>query len=158
MNYLNIEIGAEILLLNADYNPINVCSYRRAVILALKNKVQIISKRVIRLINYVKMPVSRILGNKPNRNLIMKRDNYTCSYCSAKDNLTIDHIIPTSKGGDNGWANLTTSCLSCNLKKGNKLLNETNMILHNPPSIPFSKITLKIKNSRNPEWTLYDYV
>jgi 5-methylcytosine-specific restriction endonuclease McrA len=157
MDYLNIESGSQVLLLNADYNPINICSYRRAVILAIKNKVQVLSKRVIRLINYIRIPFSKFMGTSPTRNLIMKRDGYTCSYCGAKDNLTIDHIHPTSKGGENTWENMTTCCIKCNAKKGDKLLKETNMVLHNPPYIPFSKITLTIKQSNNSEWRDYSY-
>ena len=157
MDYLKIESGAQVLLLNADYQPLSVCSYRKAVILSFKNKVRVLSKRVIRLINYVRIPFSRLMGTAPTRNLIMKRDGYTCSYCGAKEQLTIDHILPTSKGGQNTWENMTTCCLKCNSKKGDKLLKETNMILHNPPTIPFSKITLTIKQSRNPEWTEYNY-
>jgi 5-methylcytosine-specific restriction endonuclease McrA len=157
MDYLKIEGGAQVLLLNADYQPLSVCSYRKAVILSLKNKVQVLSKRVIRLINYVRLPFSRLMSTAPTRNLIMKRDGYICSYCGAKEQLTIDHILPTSKGGQNTWENMTTCCLKCNSKKGDKLLKETNMILHNPPTIPFSKITLTIKQSRNPEWTEYNY-
>jgi 5-methylcytosine-specific restriction endonuclease McrA len=156
-DYLKIEGGAQVLLLNADYQPLSVCSYRKAVILSLKNKVQVLSKRVIRLINYVRLPFSRLMSTAPTRNLIMKRDGYICSYCGAKEQLTIDHILPTSKGGQNTWENMTTCCLKCNSKKGDKLLKETNMILHNPPTIPFSKITLTIKQSRNPEWTEYNY-
>jgi len=157
MDYLKIESGSQVLLLNADYQPLSVCSYRKAVILSLKNKVQVLSKRVIRLINYVRLPFSRLMSTAPTRNLIMKRDGYICSYCGAKEQLTIDHILPTSKGGQNTWENMTTCCLKCNSKKGDKLLKETNMILHNPPTIPFSKITLTIKQSRNPEWTEYNY-
>jgi 5-methylcytosine-specific restriction endonuclease McrA len=157
MDYLKIESGSQVLLLNADYNPINICSYRKAVILSLKNKVQVLSKRVIRLINYVRLPFSRLMSTAPTRNLIMKRDGYICSYCGAKEQLTIDHILPTSKGGQNTWENMTTCCLKCNSKKGDKLLKETNMILHNPPTIPFSKITLTIKQSRNPEWIEFNY-
>jgi len=157
MDYLKIESGSQVLLLNADYNPINICSYRKAVILSLKNKVQVLSKRVIRLINYVRLPFSRLMSTAPTRNLIMKRDGYICSYCGAKEQLTIDHILPTSKGGQNTWENMTTCCLKCNSKKGDKLLKETNMILHNPPTIPFSKISLTVRQSKNLEWTQYDY-
>jgi len=156
-DYLKIEGGAQVLLLNADYQPLSVCSYRKAVILSLKNKVQVLSKRVIRLINYVRLPFSRLMSTAPTRNLIMKRDGYICSYCGAKEQLTIDHILPTSKGGQNTWENMTTCCLKCNSKKGDKLLKETNMILHNPPTIPFSKISLTVRQSKNLEWTQYDY-
>ena len=157
MDYLKIESGSQVLLLNADYQPLSVCSYRKAVILSLKNKVQVLSKRVIRLINYVRLPFSRLMSTAPTRNLIMKRDGYICSYCGAKEQLTIDHILPTSKGGQNTWENMTTCCLKCNSKKGDKLLKETNMILHNPPTIPFSKISLTVRQSKNLEWTQYDY-
>ncbi len=157
MDYLKIESGAQILLLNADFSPMHICSYRKAVILSLKNKVQVLSKRVVRLINYIKLPFTRLHSHFPTRSLIMKRDEYTCSYCSSKENLTIDHIIPSSKGGDNSWGNLTTCCHKCNCKKKDKLLHETNMVLRNRPYVPFSKVTITIKQSKNSEWMAYDY-
>ena len=79
-----------------------------------------ITEKVIRLIDYVRLPYQKLTQNRPTRNLVMKRDDYKCSYCNAKENLTIDHIIPSSRGGDNSWGNLTTSCMSCNSKKGNR--------------------------------------
>jgi len=66
----------------------------------------------------------------------MKRDNYSCVYCGSKKNLTIDHLIPKSKGGGNSWDNLVTCCSPCNIKKGDKLLNDTNMRLQKKPTEP----------------------
>lgn len=155
MEYLQIESGAQVLVLNADYNPINVCSYRRAVVLALKNKVQVLSKRVVRLLNYIKIPFYRLSEERPTRNLIFKRDNHKCAYCGATENLTIDHILPSSRGGKDTWENLTASCTSCNAKKGNKTPEEANMVLSNNPKAPYNKVHLTVHTSNVNEWKEY---
>jgi 5-methylcytosine-specific restriction endonuclease McrA len=66
----------------------------------------------------------------------MKRDNYSCVYCGSKKDLTIDHVIPKSKGGQNTWNNLVTCCSPCNLKKGDKSLNDINMRMIKKPTEP----------------------
>ena len=76
---------------------------------------------------------------KFNRNDLYARDGGKCQYCSVhlqKDHWTMDHIFPSSKGGETSWENCVVSCMQCNSKKGNKLLSETNMILLSIPSIP----------------------
>jgi hypothetical protein len=156
MDYL-IEPNKEILLLNADYNPISIYSWRRAIKLIHKKKAKAISKRVIRLSYYVKIPYVRLMANKPNRKSIMKRDDYRCQYCGAIKNLTIDHVHPVSKGGGNTWENLTTACLDCNGKKGDKTLKEVGMILYNQPKPPYNKMTLAIQKSNVNEWKQYIY-
>jgi len=137
-----------ILVLNSDYSPLNVTSFVRGFNLVYKGKAEIIKSSeeplicgfnnfmrplIIRLLNYVSFKRRRI---RVNRNRIMKRDNYSCVYCGSKKNLTIDHLIPKSKGGGNSWDNLVTCCSPCNIKKGDKLLNDTNMKLQKKPSEP----------------------
>ena len=78
----------------------------------------------------------------------MRRDGYTCVYCGSKKNLTIDHILPKSKGGGNTWSNLVTCCSPCNLKKGDKLLHESGLRIITPPSEPnifYDSSTEKLK-------------
>ena len=129
----------KVLVLNADYTPLNVTSVRRGFVLVIKGKAEVLRQDaekivttigefvrplIIRLLNYVRFK------NKPvklNRKRVFKRDNNECVYCGGKKNLTIDHIMPRSRGGKNTWANLVTCCSSCNHKKGNRTPEEANM-------------------------------
>lgn len=153
----DIETNTNILVLNADYNPINITSWKRAILLLVKEKAQLISANVIRLVHYIRLPYSRLMANHPTRVLIYKRDDYTCGYCGVKENLTIDHIIPSSKGGEDSWENMVTCCSSCNLKKGDRLLKETSMKLKVNPKAPFNKMHLTLLTSNNSEWKTYCY-
>lgn len=157
MDYKKIKINTSVLVLNSDYNPINICNSRRAIVLLLKQKAHMITDKVIRLIDYVRLPFKKLTQNRPTRNLVMKRDDYKCSYCGAKENLTIDHIIPSSRGGDNSWGNLTTSCMSCNSKKGNRTPTEAGLILKTIPKTPYNKIHLTISTSNVDDWKDYIY-
>lgn len=163
MDYLQIEPYKPVLCLNSDYNPIHITSWRRARILVIKNRAQLLSRGVIRLLNYIRLPFSRLMANKPTRNALFKRDNYECQYCGYKagtdggNKLTIDHIHPKSLGGGDSWENWTTACLSCNLKKGNKSVKESNMVLRSKPTTPLNKLTLVISKSNNSEWKQYLY-
>lgn len=144
----------KVLVLNADYTPLNVTSLRRGFVLVIKGKAEILEKGVepiittvgdfvrpiiIRLLNYVKYHTRPL---KINRKRIYKRDDNQCVYCGSKKHLTIDHVLPKSRGGDNTWKNLVTCCLSCNLKKGNKTPEEAGMKMKVKPYEPsiFSEI------------------
>ena len=157
-----------ILVLNADYTPLNLTTFRRALKLIMKGKAEIVKNEeeevvrseklvypkplIIRLLNYIK---SKIKTFKVNRNRIYKRDNYECAYCGSKKQLTIDHIIPKSRGGKNTWNNLISSCLSCNLKKGDRTTDEAGMPLRFSAKVPnllssdlyTSKIWIEYKES-----------
>lgn len=155
MEYLKININSSILVLNSDYNPINICNGKRAIILILKRKAQFIADKVIRLFDYIRIPYKKIKENTPTRNLIYKRDNHRCAYCNSKENLTIDHIIPTSRGGKNTWENMISCCGRCNLKKGNRTPDEANMSLLITPKIPWNTLYLTIDTSNNKQWKQY---
>jgi 5-methylcytosine-specific restriction endonuclease McrA len=157
MDYQKIPINTSVLVLNADYNPINICEGRRAIVLLIKRKAQFISDKVIRLLEYIRIPFTKIMSHKPSRNLIHKRDNHTCQYCGAKENLTIDHVIPASRNGGDDWCNLVSCCSSCNAKKGNKTPREAGMQLLKEPKAPFNKVYLTINSSNNPNWNQYVY-
>lgn len=125
MDYQTIAYKKTILVLNASYEPINQTSWKRARVLVIKNKAHVVSSRTIRLKNYVKIPTSKLSAGKPTRVLILKRDSHTCQYCEYKGpNLTIDHILPKSRGGQDTWQNLVTSCLDCNNCKDNRTPEE----------------------------------
>ena len=123
-----------------------------------KEKAKLITKRIIRLVNYVKLPFTHGKTDYPTRSMIYKRDDNECQYCGSKTNLTIDHVIPRSRGGEDTWENLVTCCASCNSKKGNLLLKETNMALKKIPHAPFSKVVLDLQKSRVAEWKEYIFV
>ena len=137
-----------ILVLNSDYTPLNITTFKRAIILVIKGKAEIIKNDdniirsestiyskplIIRLFNYISHKMKNF---RVNRNRVYKRDNYECAYCGSKKELTIDHIIPKSRGGKNTWNNLITCCLSCNLKKGDKTPEEAKMPLRFQPKTP----------------------
>jgi 5-methylcytosine-specific restriction endonuclease McrA len=157
MDYLKIKLNSSILVLNSDYSPINICDSRRAIVLLLKRKAHFITEKVIRLLNYIRIPYRKLTENRPTRNLVYKRDNYMCSYCGAKENLTIDHIIPSSRGGKDTWDNLVSCCNRCNTLKGNRTPEEANMKLNIIPKVPYNKIQLTINTSNVTEWKEYVY-
>ena len=154
---LKIKSYETILVLNSSYEPINFTNWKRAVVLLLKNKAQVLSQRVIRLINYVKLPISKIMNNRPSRSSIYKRDDHKCQYCGSTRSLTIDHIIPKSKGGQDTWENLVVACCSCNTKKGDKFLEQTAMKLLKTPKKPTNNIEFTLVKSNVQEWQEYIY-
>src|SRR6478672_10808039 len=128
-----------VLVLNASYEPINICAARRALVLVLKGVASaeevtshaVHSTRrtvelpsVIRLLEYRRIPhQTRSLSRKN----ILLRDRNTCQYCGvllASGDLTLDHVIPRSRGGSSTWENLVACCHPCNRRKGNHLLAE----------------------------------
>lgn len=150
-----IQPNTTVLVLNSSYEPLNITSWKRAVVLLLKQKAQILSHRVIRLLNYVKIPFKKVILTKPTKSAIYRRDGNKCQYCSSTKNLTIDHIIPKSKGGDNSWENMCLSCSTCNTKKGDKFLEQTGMKLLKAPSAPRNKIEFALLEDKNSEWSEY---
>lgn len=134
-----------VLVLNSDFTPINVTTSIKGYILVSKGKAEILKSSdipincgdhqlirplVIRLLYYVKF---RVRALKINRQRIFKRDNHECVYCGSVKQLTLDHVIPKSRGGKNTWNNLVTCCFTCNLKKGNKTPDEAKMVMRTQP-------------------------
>ena len=163
-----------VLVLNATYEPLNVVSVRRAVLLLLKEKAEIIeaaeawwrSERlalqvplVIRLVYYVRIP--RRFGLPLSRRTVLARDHYTCQFCGAqlgKANLTIDHILPRSRGGETHWKNVATACGPCNRRKGNRTPEEAHMPLRRPPRRPrYLALALFAGVSAPDVWSKYMY-
>jgi 5-methylcytosine-specific restriction endonuclease McrA len=157
MKDLLIQPNTTVLVLNSSFEPLNITSWKRAIVLLLKEKAQVLSNRVIRLLNYVRVPLSKIVANKPSRAMIYKRDNYTCQYCGATKHLTIDHVVPKSKGGGEDWSNLAVACSKCNTSKGNKLLEQTGMKLARKPMPPYNKMQFTLNNCNIPEWQEYNF-
>jgi hypothetical protein len=123
MNHLSIASHKTVLVLNSSYEPINHTSWKRAILLVLKDKAYVLSPRTIRLKNYVKLPVSKLTANKPSRTLVLKRDA-CCQYCESRKNLTIDHVLPKSRGGGDTWENMVAACIDCNNAKDNRTPEE----------------------------------
>ena len=139
---------SNVLVLNFDYTPLNVTSIRRGFVLVDKGKAEIVKSDenpitagyntyvrplIIRLLKYIKHHVRTLRASRPR---IYKRDNYECVYCGSKKDLTLDHVLPKSRGGGNDWTNLVTSCFKCNLKKGNKTPDEARMFMRQKPFVP----------------------
>jgi 5-methylcytosine-specific restriction endonuclease McrA len=155
-----------VLVLNASYEPLHVVSERRAVVLLLKEKAQLIEATasmlraerlqlprpvVIRLVTYVHVP--RRWRLPVSRKGVLARDAYTCQYCGAephKTALTVDHVIPRSQGGEASWQNLVTACAPCNRRKGGRRPLEAGMSLLSKPMQP-RYIALAFLESRAPE-------
>lgn len=90
--------------------------------------------RIIRLVHYIRRKMKHSVPlSKKN---IMVRDRFTCAYCGTKHDLTIDHVIPISRGGKQNWENMVTACMTCNQKKADRLPNEAGMRLHKQPYQP----------------------
>ncbi len=150
-----------VLVLNQNYEPLNVCNLRRALVLLSRGKAEIIEQgpgvlrspsqvfprpSVIRLVNLIKRPRPRA---RLCRKEIFRRDNYTCQYCGARaKDLTLDHVVPRHKGGRHTWENLVTACRACNHRKGGKTLEEARMTLLRPPFQPYV----------SPYYALYPYL
>lgn len=157
MEHLKIRPNQTVLVLNSSYEPINFTNWKRAVVLVLKEKVQVLSSRVIRLLSYIKIPVNHVARSRPSRSMIYKRDRNTCQYCGATSRLTIDHVMPKSKGGDDSWENLVVACSKCNTLKGDKLLENTKLKLIRQPKAPWSAVAFDLANCNVPEWREYSY-
>ena len=156
-----------ILVLNADYTPLTIMKLDRAFRLVYKGKAEIISTKgdtistdkvdydrpsVIRLLKYVYFPYKKVTLSRFN---IYRRDDYKCLYCGSDRSLTLDHIIPRSKGGKNSWTNLATCCMKCNITKGDRFLEETGMVLRQKPFIPSYLFFLHKMNKLNEDWKKY---
>lgn len=164
---------APVLVLNASYEPINVCAARRAIILVLKGvammeeanghvlhaaRVAMRVPSVIRLLEYRRIPhQTRALSRKN----ILLRDRNTCQYCGkilAAGELTLDHVIPRSRGGASTWENLVACCHTCNRKKGNMLPHESNMKLMREPrafNLHTSRHIMRLMGRSDDKWRKY---
>ena len=159
----------QVLVLNASYEPLNVCTVRRAHVLVYKGKAEVLEEHeqplrtatstyqrphVIRLLEYVRVP--RTVKRKISRRALFARDGWRCVYCGSGGRLTLDHVVPRSRGGDSVWENVVTSCAPCNLRKGNRLLHEVHMELPHPPRPPAPVLFIRLSTSRIPQgWEQY---
>ena len=162
-----------VLVLNASYEPINICAARRALVLVLKGVASaeetslhaVHSARsavhlpsVIRLLEYRRIPrQTRALSRK---NILM-RDRYTCQYCHKtlpSAELTLDHVVPRSRAGESAWENLVACCNPCNNRKGNRTPDEAGMKLLRQPrpfSLHTSRHLMRMLGKGDAQWRKY---
>ena len=170
MTLLDFGRVQQVLVLNASYEPLNVTTVRRAHVLVYKGKAEVIERldrplasatatfawpHVIRLVHYVRVP--RAVQRKISRRALFARDGWRCAYCgSSTGRLTLDHVLPRSKGGESVWENVVTACAPCNLRKGDRMLEDTGLELRVRPRPPAPVLFIKLAAPRIPHgWTPY---
>ena len=168
-------MNGRVLVLNSTFEPINVCTMRRAIVLILKGvaraeerheselhsaRAKIPAPSVIRLAEYVHIPFERKSLSRKN---ILLRDHYTCQYCGKVFNpsdLTLDHVIPKSRGGSSNWDNLVACCKRCNNRKGNATPEEVGMKLVKRPqsfSMHVNRQIMRYLGRTDAAWRKYLY-
>jgi 5-methylcytosine-specific restriction endonuclease McrA len=156
------------LVLNASYEPLCAVSGRRALLLSLNGKAEVLhvgdrqihSERltfevptVVRLLHYVKVPFHA--GMAVSRRGVFVRDGGRCQYCDGKAD-SIDHVVPRSRGGAHAWDNVVAACRSCNSRKRDRMLHETSFVLRRAPVMPKERVwLLSLLATANPDWTRY---
>ena len=146
---MNYTLNDPVLVLNANYEPLNVCTIRRAMgmivtekaamVLDGRGEIRTVSRSfpcpsVIRLERMIRRPRPKV---KLNKNEIFRRDHFTCQYCGKRtQELTIDHVLPRRLGGSHTWENLVTACPDCNHKKGGRTIQQAYMKLVRKPRAP----------------------
>ena len=162
---------SRVLVLNASYEPINVCTVRRAAVLILKDWAEILKHSdhvlhaetltlprpaVIRLTSYVRIPRDAH-ARRITRRAVFARDRWTCQYCgSVRGSLTVDHVIPRSKGGASSWDNIVASCAPCNRRKGDRLPTQIDMHPRQRPRAPSATIFVHVATPTIPPmWEQY---
>ncbi|MFM1813111.1 MAG: hypothetical protein RLZZ336_2049 [Cyanobacteriota bacterium] len=161
---------SQVLVLNASYEPLNITSWRRAMVMVLKGKAEGLEHdasrplrpdqllpTVIRLRQFVRVPYRPMPLTRRN---VFQRDGHRCQYCgSAHEALSIDHVMPRSRGGSDSWDNVTTACLPCNVRKGNRTPREAGMPLLRQPHRPLSTLsfeaTRQMRGGRHAVWAKY---
>lgn len=140
----------QVLLLNASYEPLTTLPMRRAVVLVLREKAEIVhddrsgavlrsatlalsAPSVIRLRRFVKVPFRARVPL--TRAALMRRDDYRCAYCGRRAE-TIDHVVPRSRGGDHSWENCVASCMPCNIRKADRFLEDLGWTSRITPAAP----------------------
>jgi len=142
-------VDASVLVLNQNYEPLNVCNARRAVVLLGRGKAEVLEHRtqfihtvstsfplpsVIRLVYMIRRPLPK---RRLTRREVFARDHYTCQYCGRETReLTVDHVIPRHRGGKHSWDNVASACKACNHRKAGRTPAEAQMRLRRQPFEP----------------------
>jgi len=161
-----------VLVLNQNYEPLNVCNLPRAFRLVFGERAEVLeydhqvvrtpaaefnAPAVIRLQHLIRRPRPRV---KLTRREVFNRDGHTCQYCGRQTaDLTLDHVVPRHRGGSHSWDNLVTACKSCNHRKGGKMLEEAKLRLTRRPAEPrcdvYSLFTPYLRGEHNESWRTY---
>ena len=157
----------EVLVLNFTYEALNITSFQRAVKLLFSGKAEIVHNRdrvlyspsweikmpsIIRMLYYIKRPMQKVALTKKN---VLLRDDYTCQYCNVRGErmMTVDHVVPRSKGGPSTWENLVCACMRCNNRKNNRSPSDANMSLKRKPKTPKYIPWIQVRRNTLPdEW------
>jgi len=143
-------INRSVLMLNQNYEPLTVCSARRAIVLLFQGKAEMIEKAdglkihtvdrefalpsIVRLWQYRRVPFRHIMLTRKN---IITRDGHRCQYCGiTRGPMTVDHIVPKTRGGRDTWENMVCACVRCNNRKGDRTLEQAGMKLLKRPTRP----------------------
>ena len=142
-------LSSPVLVVNQNYQPLNICNARRAIVLLGRGKAELLTNgrgtirsisqtfpipSVIRLIYMVKRPLMR---RRLSRRAVFYRDGFTCQYCGLETrSLTLDHIVPRSRGGAHSWENVVSACIPCNHRKAGLTPAKAKMHLARQPSVP----------------------
>ncbi len=159
-------VSKAVLVLNQNYLPMNICSARRALVLMFQGKAEMVENgtgevhtvtaicpqpSVIRLMYLIKLPR---IQRKLTRFEVFNRDRFTCQYCGRETReLTLDHVMPRSRGGQHSWENLVSACIPCNHRKGERVLAEAKLKLNRKPQAPPPFFLVPYYYLRNqPQW------
>jgi len=164
----------DVLVLNASYEPLRIVSVRRAIILLLQEKVELVEAAaqhlraqgasfavplVVRLVRYIAIPRHRQLPC--SRRGVLARDRETCQYCGAQPGraqLTLDHVVPRAQGGRSEWENVVSACAGCNHRKGGRTPEQAGMALLARPRQPsYAALVLLVELEQHQIWSKYAY-
>jgi 5-methylcytosine-specific restriction endonuclease McrA len=150
------SLSGKVLLLNGNYEPLSICTVQKAIILIFMEKAELVTAAegkvvrsasaameypsIIRLSTFIHIPFKKVILSRKN---ILRRDGHQCQYCGVRTGLTVDHIIPKSRGGEDSWENLTAACLRCNNRKGDRTPEEAHMHLKRKPVRPNHVVFLR---------------
>jgi 5-methylcytosine-specific restriction endonuclease McrA len=159
----------DVLVLNSNYEPLNVCNVRRAISLLVLGKADILVNRdhpimtaggeleypsVVRMKYQVRRPLPQL---RLSRHAVLARDQHMCQYCGSRSKeMTIDHVVPRWAGGPHTWDNLVACCRKCNLKKADKTPTQANMKLarkpRRPSFVPYLSLPIYLKAQSRDDW------
>ena len=163
---INVD-NPRVLVLNAGFQPLGIASIRRVVGLVMSGLAEVVEESgeflrtpssqypVPKIIRVKKMIRPRLRGLRLSRRNVFKRDAHTCAYCGRRSSdLTLDHVIPRSRGGHNTWDNLVSACQDCNHRKADRTPEEAGMKLLRKPAKPSQSVWLDILEVPQ-EWRVY---
>lgn len=167
---MSAALHSSVLVLNQDYEPLNVCNVRRAIVLLGHGKAEVVEESgrllrsfrdafqipsVIRMVYYIRRPrpIARL-----TRREVFARDGFSCQYCGTKtQDLTLDHVLPRHRGGEHTWENLVAACRTCNHRKAGRTPQEARMQLRSKPSRPRSTLVTIFRRylESHPGWRIF---